>query len=329
MEATERALFEGGVRRATEANDGAALDSALREVGWRDALAVDRPTAVSVLFEAQGATTTTSAALDWLLATALGVGDGAGIDGTGVDGAEVGVVLPSLGRGDAPGRLDGDWCVVEGLGTAALGRCDTALVVARTPDGAATYAVDVGLLTRRPVQGLDPALGLFEVVGEFEAAWAAESTAADWPAAIVLGQLALGHELVGAGRTMLELARTHALERTQFGRPIGSFQAVRHRLAESLVALEAAAALLDASWEDLSPVTAAMAKAFAGRSARTVARHCQQVLAGIGFTTEHPLHRSVRRTIVLDQLLGSGSALTRTLGADILSSTTLPVAFPL
>ena len=144
-----------------------------------------------------------------------------------------------------------------------------------------------------------------------------------------VGQLALGHELVGAGRTMLELARIHALERTQFGRPIGSFQAIRHRLAESLVALEAASALLDAAWDDPSPVTAAMAKAFAGRSARAVARHCQQVLAGIGFTTEHPLHGSVRRTIVLDQLLGSGNALTRTLGADILSSATLPAAFPL
>ena len=239
------------------------------------------------------------------------------------------LVLPSLGHCDPPGRLDGDWCIVEGLGTAALDRCDTALVVAQTPDGAATFAVDLGLLTRRPVQGLDPALGLCEVMGEFEAAWAAHPKAADWPAAVALGQLALGHELVGAGRTMLELARTHALERMQFGRPIGSFQAVRHRLAESLVALEAADALLDAVWEDPSPVAAAMAKAFAGRSTRTVARHSQQVLAGIGFTTEHPLHRSVRRTIVLDQLLGSGGTLTRTLGAEILSSATLPAAFPL
>ena len=320
MEATERALFESGVRHATEATDGAALDSALDDIGWRDALEADRPTAVSVLFESQGATTTTSAALDWLLATALGAD---------TDGGGVAVVLPSLRRCDPPGRLDGDWCVVEGLGTAALDRSDTALVVAGTPDGAATFAVDLGLLTRRPVQGLDPALGLFEVVGEFETAWAAAPRAADWPAAAALGQLALGHELVGAGRTMLELARTHALERMQFGRPIASFQAVRHRLAESLVALEAAAALLDAAWEDPSPVTAAMAKAFAGRSARTVARHCQQVLAGIGFTTEHPLHRSVRRAIVLDQLLGAGSVLTRTLGAEILSSATLPAAFPL
>ena len=322
MEATERTLFESGVRHATESAGGAALDTALDKLGWQDAVRVDRPTAVSVLFECQGASATTSAALDWLLADTLGPDAG---------GAGVAVVLPPLRRCDAPGRLDGDWCVVEGLGTAALDRCDTALVVAQTPEGAATFAVDLGLLTRRPVQGLDPALGLFEVMGEFETAWAAQPKAADWPAAAALGQLALGHELVGAGRAMLELARTHALERMQFGRPIGTFQAVRHRLAESLVALEAAAALLDAAWEDPSPVTvtAAMAKAFAGRSARTVARHCQQVLAGIGFTTEHPLHRSVRRAIVLDQLLGAGTVLTRTLGAEVLSSATLPATFAL
>jgi hypothetical protein len=322
MEATERALFEGSVGRATSSADGAALDAALDGLGWRDALQADRAAAVSVLFENQGADTTDSAALDWLLADALG----ADADTAGGSGA---VVLPPLRRCDPPGRLDGDWCVVEGLGTAALDRSDTALVVAQTPDGVATFAIEVGLLTRRPVQGLDPALGLFEVMGEFETAWAAHPQAADWPAVLALGQLALGHELVGSGRAMLELARRHALERNQFGRPIGSFQAVRHRLAESLVALQASAALLDAAWEDLSPVTAAMAKAFAGRSVRTVARHCQQVLAGIGFTTEHPLHRSVRRTIVLDQLLGAGSLLTSALGADILSSATLPTAFPL
>ena len=94
MEATERALFESGVRRATEATDGAALDSALDDLGWRDALEADRPTAVSVLFESQGATTTTSAALDWLLATALGAD---------ADGAGVAVVLPSLRTVRPPG----------------------------------------------------------------------------------------------------------------------------------------------------------------------------------------------------------------------------------
>jgi alkylation response protein AidB-like acyl-CoA dehydrogenase len=72
-----------------------------------------------------------------------------------------------------------------------------------------------------------------------------------------------------------------------------------------------------------------MAKAFAGRSGRTVAGHCQQVLAGIGFTTEHPLHHFVRRTLVLDQLLGAGTDLTRHLGGRVLGSGRLPPAFPL
>ncbi len=73
MEATERALFEASVRRATETADGVALSDALDDLGWRDALEADRPTAVSVLFECQGAATASSAAFDWLLASALGV----------------------------------------------------------------------------------------------------------------------------------------------------------------------------------------------------------------------------------------------------------------
>jgi hypothetical protein len=314
MEATERALFENGVRHATETADGAALDAALDDLGWRDALAADRSTAVSVLFECQGASTTTSAALDWLLATALGVP----AEGTAV-------ILPSVGSTDAPGRADGNHCVVDGLGSAALDRCTSVLVVVARAGGAAAGSVQPQQLQRRPVEGLDPALGLSVVTGAFEAT----AAPADWPAALALGQLALGHELVGTGRAMLDLARTHALDRVQFGRTISGFQAVRHRLAETLVALEAAAALLDAAWEDPSPVTAAMAKAFAGRSVRTAARHCQQVLAGIGFTTEHPLHLSIRRALVLDQLLGAGSLLTRRLGADVVQRASLPTAFPL
>ena len=95
------------------------------------------------------------------------------------------------------------------------------------------------------------------------------------------------------------------------------------------MAVEASTALLSAAWDDPTTVTAAMAKGLAGRSTRTVARHAQQVLAGIGFTTEHPLHQYVRRTIVLDQLLGAGSVLTRQLGADTIESGTLPPAFAL
>jgi acyl-CoA dehydrogenase-like protein len=319
MEAGELELFERGIRHATETSSGEVLDAALADLGWQDALVGDRSTAVSVLFERLGATNVTSSALDQLLSLSLGV----------APQRHSAVVLPALRRVGAPGRLTTERCIVQGLGTAALARCETAVVVAGTPDGHTALAVERHRLELRPTGGLDPSLGILEVTGDLDAAGAASSGPVDWEAAVSLGQLALGHELVGAARTMLELARQHALERVQFGRPISSFQAVRHRLAESLVAVEAAAGLLTAVWEDPTPVTAAMAKSVAGRSARTVARHSQQVLAGIGFTVEHPLHRYVRRTLVLDQLLGAGSVLTRRLGAGVLETGTLPPVFPL
>ena len=127
---------------------------------------------------------------------------------------------------------------------------------------------------------------------------------------------------------MLRLAREHALDRVQFGRPIAGFQAVRHRLAETLVAVETADAMLDAAWLDGSPETAAMAKAVAGRSARTAARHCQQVLAGIGFTTEHDLHRFIRRGLVLNGLFGTAKSITAAQGADLLDTRKLPAPPP-
>jgi alkylation response protein AidB-like acyl-CoA dehydrogenase len=111
---------------------------------------------------------------------------------------------------------------------------------------------------------------------------------------------------------MLSLARSHATGRVQFGRPIASFQAVRHRLAETLVALEGAEATLLAAEDDLGSL---LAKAAAGQAALVAARHCQQVLGGIGFTAEHGLHRHVRRALVLDGLLGSALELTREAGA--------------
>lgn len=140
---------------------------------------------------------------------------------------------------------------------------------------------------------------------------------------------ALAHELVGAARAMLELARVHALERVQFGQPIAQFQAVRHRLAEALVAIEAASAALDAAWDDDTQTAAAIAKAVAGRSARTVAKHAQQVLAGIGFTTEHPFHGYLFRVLELDHQYGDYRTLTRELGAQLLADRRLPPVLPL
>jgi hypothetical protein len=131
------------------------------------------------------------------------------------------------------------------------------------------------------------------------------------PVALAAGRRALGWWLVGTGRAMLGLARSHAVDRVQFGRPLAAFQAVRHRLAETFTALEGAEAALLAADGDLG---ALLAKAAAGQAALTAARHGQQVLGGIGFTAEHGLHRHIRRALVLDGLLGSARELTREAG---------------
>jgi len=320
MDAAERELFVGAVRRATDSAAGAVLDEALTDLGWADALESDRAEAVGVLFEAQGAAGVTSAALDLVMATALGVPD---------PGAAA-LVLPPLRRRDAPGRLGSGRCTVRGVGTAALSRRGRAVVVASTTHGAAeAVAIERSALEVAPVRGLDPDLGLVVVTGDFVAGDRESLGPVDWDLAVAAGQLAVAHELVGTARAALELARLHALERIQFGRPIAAFQAVRHHLAEALVSLEAASALATAAWEEPNPGTAALAKGLAGRSARTVVRHAQQVLAGIGFTLEHPLHRYVRRTMLLDQLLGAGAVLTRQSGADLLATGALPATLPL
>jgi Acyl-CoA dehydrogenase, C-terminal domain len=138
---------------------------------------------------------------------------------------------------------------------------------------------------------------------------------------LAAGRRALGWWLTGTGRAMLSLARSHAVDRVQFGRRIASFQAVRHRLAETLVALEGAEATLLAAEDDLGSL---LAKAAAGQAALVAARHCQQVLGGIGFTAEHGLHRHVRRALVLDGLLGSAVELTREAGAILRAHRSAP-----
>jgi hypothetical protein len=313
MDADDRELFDRSLRHATTEHTGEALDAALDELGWADALAVDPATAVALLFEHQGAANATSRALDVVLADALGA-----------SGAVV--VLPALGGHHPPGA----GADVRGLGTAGVRSAANVAIVAAAGDGSLTLlTVDTHALTVRPVHGLDPDYGLVEVPAAGGAADSLPLPQAAWADAVAAGQRALAHELVGAARAMLGLARDHAVERIQFGVPIASFQAVRHRLADSLVAIEAADAALGAAWDDGTPLTAAMAKAIAGASGRTVARHAQQVLAGVGFTTEHPLHTHLRRTFVLDALLGDSRRLTLELGEQLLATRRLPRLLPL
>ncbi len=322
MDRDEQELFTATVRATVSgAGSASALDAALAELGWVEALEVDPRTAVAALFEAQGELTATSSALGVVVGAALGLGadDGAGL------------VLPTIGHDDPPGRTEGTCVPVKGLGLSGLLDRSRATVVATGSDGALHVApVDVAALEGTVVHGLDPELGLVAIDADCVTTaepWA--PLAGSWDEAVAAGRRALAHELLGAMRTMLRLAREHALERIQFGQPIARFQAVRHKLAEVYVAVEATEAAIDAAWQDGTPAAATLAKVVAGTNARIARTHCQQVLAGIGFTTEHDLHRSIKRSLVLDGLLGDARTLTTKVGAELLEARTAPAITPL
>jgi len=127
----------------------------------------------------------------------------------------------------------------------------------------------------------------------------------------------------GAAATMFELAREYASQRRQFGRTIGSFQAVRHLLADQYVQLESAwssvlyaAASLDEREPDAAR-TVSIAKAYAARATQSVAHGALQVFGGIAFTAEHPAHRYLRRIVVRGTHFGSARDHERNLGRTL------------
>ena len=135
-----------------------------------------------------------------------------------------------------------------------------------------------------------------------------------------VGALLAAAESVGAASRMLDDACAYAAERRQFGRTIGSYQALRHLLADMYVrqasawstVLYAAAALDDDLPE--AQQTAAVAKAYVARAAREVAHGALQVFGGIAFTQEHPAHRFLRRIVVREQQFGDAAHHERELG---------------
>jgi len=147
------------------------------------------------------------------------------------------------------------------------------------------------------------------------------------PRSAFLGRVAAAYELVGAAEGALDAALAHAATRVQFGKPIGSFQAVRHLLAwartDCAAALEVSrqAAALDLAAPSRFDE---IAKALAGRNGRRICERSLQVLGGIGFTAEQDHHHFHSRVLALDSVLGTSAELARGLGAWLRESRTDP-----
>jgi len=127
------------------------------------------------------------------------------------------------------------------------------------------------------------------------------------------GALAIAADACGAGRRALELSVEYAKQREQFGRPIGSFQAIKHKLADMWVlmtgaqlAVTAAARAIDDN-DPRAARLAAVARAYARDAATKVTGDAIQTHGGIGYTWEHPGHRLWKRAKFAESFLGDPS----------------------
>jgi hypothetical protein len=320
IDAAERAVMTETIRAAlVEASGIAAADEVLGSLGWLDLLEAEPADAIDVVFSALGATDRAATALDDVLLSALGT----------EPRADLAMLLPRFATWEPPGRREGEALHAHGLATARAADAVELMVIGGPASDPWVATIAAKEAEIHAVRGIDPDAGFHAVRVEGRRVRGTRLAPAAWQSALALGRRAVAHQIAGASRAMLALARSHALERVQFGRPIAQFQAVRHRLADALVAVEALEATLGAANDEPNADTAALAKAVAGRTAQTVASHCQQVLAGIGFTTEHPFHRYLKRTLALEGLFGSADEIALDIGRRLLVTRRVPTLIEL
>jgi alkylation response protein AidB-like acyl-CoA dehydrogenase len=156
------------------------------------------------------------------------------------------------------------------------------------------------------------------VIAEGEAGWQAVNRAFD------RGALGTAAQLLGLADRMLEMTVDYVKQRHQFGVPIGSFQAVKHHLADALLQLEFArpvvynAAYSVANGLESASRDVSMAKAYASDAALTVARKALQCHGAIGYTVEHDLHLWMKRSWALARSWGDAAYHRNRVGLSIL-----------
>jgi alkylation response protein AidB-like acyl-CoA dehydrogenase len=210
------------------------------------------------------------------------------------------------------------------------------LVVARLPgmrglEGLGLFHVDPAAtgVTRRRLATLDPTRRHARVeLADAQAQVLGEpgQAARGLERALDEARIALACEMVGGLEKVLESAVGYARERVQFGRPIGSFQAIKHRCADVLIALEGARSLarhaaraVDAGWPGL-PMLAAAAKARAADAYVSGAWSNVQIHGGVGYTWEYDAHLYYRRAKASAVLLGESAWLREKIAAGLEAS---------
>jgi alkylation response protein AidB-like acyl-CoA dehydrogenase len=161
---------------------------------------------------------------------------------------------------------------------------------------------------------MDPTRRLARLQAEESEAIGADPGIAD-TAAILLAA-----EQVGAAERCLELTVEYTKSRVQFGRPIGSFQALKHRMADLYVAVAAARAVVSDACDDPTPTNAATARLAASEALCAVAAEGIQLHGGIAITWEHDMHLYFKRAHGSAQLLRSPRELLRQLESEVIQT---------
>ena len=227
--------------------------------------------------------------------------------------------------GTAPIVVDG--CIADVVFVAALSAAGPCLLA---------VAGDEKALTRTPLTALDSTRKLAELrfsdtpaclLGSDGGAGAALRRSAD------LASLYLAAEQLGGAARVLDMAVSHARTRIQFGRAIGSFQAIKHRCADMLVDVESARSVVyHGLWTaahnpEQFPIGASLARAVCSDAYMRSAAHNIQIHGGIGFTWEHPAHIYLKRAKSSQLLFGSPAAHRARL-AEWIDMATIPEAPP-
>lgn len=241
---------------------------------------------------------------------------------------------PGAGARAEPDRLDRLWSgltemgvfgilVPEVCGGLGLDEVAAVIVLAEIGSAAVPFPVTEAMCVVAPATA-DPSParaqvgwggGVGPVVGEpIDGAVAAFGSAVE-PDELAVGRATVGTaaQLIGLGFRMLDLTVAYVSERQQFGVPVGSFQAIKHHLADARVALEfAAPAVWRAAWSlsvgaDTAVRDVSMAKALAGDAAHLTGRKALQCHGAIGYTVEYDLHLYLKRVWALEMLWGSSA----------------------
>ena len=219
---------------------------------------------------------------------------------------------------DGQGRLSGRVTNVAG----AL-EADVLLVPVDTGDGVELHVVEPASAGIEPVTSLDMTRQLADVeLSGATSTWIVGDADGESAvrAALQLGTALLASEQLGVAQWCLDTSVAYLRERKQFGRAVGGFQAIKHRLADLYVAVESArataryaaatAATDDPDWL----VAASLAKAFCSEVSVKAAEECVQLHAGIGMTWEYPAHLYLKRAKASQIALGTPGTHRQMLG---------------